>query len=644
MIRGNQIGADVYNTTETELDKNNLSTQKSETEQRVAFPELGPGRALIDIETGELYEFMDRPVGMIDTVEGRQSESEEYFNWKYRTPEGQDWGGIIQHHYMSYAKRGCPKLNEHGEVQMPLTRPADSEMTTVSPPAFADSVLFDGEVPRPLLLVERPEVTYEEVIPGDTYEVAGWFDPSEANSADRTKPITDIVSTHPEIVDVDSTIDTLRGFARFDMSLAWETVADTDSIIVSASTEGGDTTFSMDTQATQSEFHIDVGRSDDEVRFLIQSPYEAKEAIKSLSSRAQWDSEASRWTVESSADTLNEMIMSFTAAGWDLSLSPRVVSKYGDSSVDITPEQADVSATESDVFEYIFTESVTIADQPVVPGTDTGVSFDDLATENLAIDPRGKTVDVTETPRPGANHISQVESDSHKIRFNCPRENAGLVKSLDWSDARYNWIGDDSQWELNQSSVGSLIEAFCDADKPVSLSQSGARQIAEEKPITDTRAVSPESPVTADVDSWSVSPDESPTLAEESSLTASDSFGVTSQSPNRLALMWIDMKIADERATGGMNVDLGDDPVPQLSSPVAKPWNASHGDDDDYEWHLPDSGARIRVSPVEGYGTEYELHVKTHHSNQSEHIVTLADERKMALAVITQMKCLTTTE
>lgn len=643
MIRGNQIGADVYNTSETELDKNNLSTQKSETERRVAFPELSPGRALIDVETGTLYEFMDRPVGMINTVEGRQSESEEYLNWKYRTPEGQDWGGIIQHHYISYTERACPELNHHEEIQMPLTRPDDSDITTIAPPTFSNSVLFDEEVPRPLLLIERPEVTYEEVMPGDTYKVIGWYDPSESDPSQRTKPTSDIVSMHPEIVGVDSTMSSSRGFDQLDMSTSWDSVDDTDVAIVTASTEGDSSTFTMRTHSDKTEFHVDLGQSGGDVRFLIQSPYEAKETIKSLSAGAQWDSEATQWTVESSPETLDEMIRSFTTAGWELSLSHRVVETFGDSSVDILPVEETVSATDSEVFEYIFTETVSVEGQSVLPRTETVVPVTTIDTEFVEISPTDSALDVTEATQPSPNHISNVDSESERVRFDCPRENATVVKSLNWSEAKYNWIGDDSQWELNESAVESLIEAFCNSGESITLSLTGVRQIGEQTTVTETRSISPDTPVEAEIESYSPSFGDSPTFSTELSANPSDLFGVSPQHPERLALMWIDMKIADEQATGGLSVELGDDPVPELSPSIAEPWQTSSVEDDEYGWYLADTGARIHVTTVDGFGVEYELHVKTDHSSESERIVTLADERTLALAIITQMKCLTPT-
>lgn len=635
MSRDTQIGADVYNTTETELDKNNLSTRKSETENRVAFPELGPGRALIDIETGDLHEFMHRQVGMVDTVEGRQSESEEYMNWKYRTPEGQDWGGIIQHRYLSYTTRDCPAPNDHDEIQMPLTHPTEADLTTVAPHVFSESVLFDEERPRPLLLVERPEVTYEEAMPGDSFTVVGWFDPAEQDPEDRTKPTVDITSQHPEIVGGDAEVTVSRGFNNFGASLTRDTVTDSESILISQPTDSDTSGLEMQTQSDLTNFHIDVGQSPKSggLQFLIDSPFEAKDDIKELDRRASWDSDASQWTIDGSRDALDEMLASFTAAGWEFSISPQIIEVYGDTSRTVTPVEDDLTATTADVFDYTFGDTAR-----TLPGVEGAVQLAEISEEYVRIEQSENTTSVSGVEQPAENHLSEIDSESNTVRFDCPHTTAPLVKSLDWGSAQYDWIAEDSQWKLNQTAATALVQTVVEGNEPLTMTLTGATQMTTETLVRQPTEQDTETLTTPDPNRVPLFSQHS-ALADEPSVTTTETVGISPQSPDRLALAWVDMKIAGERKTTGLTVDLGDDPIPELSPSVAEQWRVSDTNDG-YNWYRPTDGARIRVTPIEGYGTEYELHVKQNSHTNSERVVTLADEQKLALTVITHMKSL----
>ncbi len=643
-LRANEIGADVYSTQETELDKNNLDIEKEETEHRFEFPELAPGRALLDVETGVLYEIMHRTSGFTDTVEGRQSEKEERMNWKYRTPEGQDWGGIIQHYHISYAKRQCPTPNQHGEIQAPINRPSEKEITDVKPGLFEENVLLDGDLPRPFLLLERPEVTYEEVMAGDTYDILGWYDPMEANIDSRIKPAQDIASQHPEIVGVDSTTHIAQELTELGIRVPWSEADDTQPANVHIDPLGDkdeNTAYEISMHDSPSDFHITLGHAFGDRRFLIESPYDAKEDIKQLSSNPRWDSDNTVWTVTAGEDSLHELIKALTAAGWTISFDARVIAEYATTDVTVEPAE-EVTVTTPELFDYAFTEEIEISEGVSIPGLDASVDLDSVESSIAALTSEDGTVTVTGVDQIGDNHIEALTDGT--VRFDCPKGNASLIKSLDWKEARYEWSNEHAQWEINASAAGALIETFLDSNKDVTIPVSILTDLGEEDSITEERQIEVDDEAVTGLDSYSTNSESaSNDVTDDVTVTCDQIHGTSPTDPDRLSLMALEMSLADTGSNDGMSVALASGDLDELPHSVVDQWMPDNGDTEEtkYDWYHPMTSARVIVEETEGWGTEFAIKVKEPYMDEAEHVVTLADERMVVLTVINHLKAMT---
>lgn len=643
-LRANEIGADVFSPEETELDKNNLGVTPEEVEHRYSYPELSPGRAVLDVETGALYEIMHRVSGFTDTVEGRQSESEEYFNWKYDNPEGQDWGGIIQHHYVSFAKQQCPEPNEHGEIQAPINRPSENEITDIRPAAFETLALFeDNGQSKPLLLLERPEVTYEEVMPGDTYDILGWYDPSETDEDDRVKPVENIAHGHPEIAGVDYEMQTSMVIPDLGIHIPWNDVSGTTCVQIASSDQAD---FAVATTNRTRDFHVYKGMASGESRFIIDSPFDAKEDVKALTD-ARWAPELAggdgRWATPATSDLLVEMIQSLTNDGWTFTIAADVVSEHAETDVTVNPEE-EVTVSLAELFDYTFTEEIEVGTALTVPGVDAEINADS-PDSIVEIRPDGDKVTVSDIEESGANHVKALNGE--KINFDCPEGNAGIVKSLDWKQARYEPNNEHGFWKLNASEAGNLIQAFIDNDLTVTAPVSILAELGEEETVTEEQRVEVDADAVTGIDSYTNARDDAnDALAveanTESTATCEQIHGTAPSDPDRLTLMALDLSIADTSSQAGMTVDLGGADLAELPESVKDEWRPAADDEDGvYEWYHPHTSARITVEETEGWGTEYDISVKEANESESEHIITLADERMVVLTVITHLKAMT---
>lgn len=637
-LRANEIGADVYSTSETDLDKHNLGTRSNELEHEFDYPELAPGRALLDVENGDLYEIMHRIPGVTDTVEGRQSEYEERMNWKYRTPEGQSWGGIIQHFHISYAKRQCPTPNTHGEIQMPLTRPDENSITDIAPPAFEDSVLFDDDdTSRPFLLLERPEVTYEEAMPGDSYNILGWYDPAENDPSDRVNAMETIAHRFPDIAGVDYTTNISKALPDLGIDIEWDDMDENAAVELSRDSEG----FVIDTNTSPGEFHISAGHAFGEQRFLIDSPFDAKELIKDLTSNPRWASEQTLWAVEKTRDSLVEMVRDFTAAGWVITIDGAILGDMADTNVTVNPEkEVDVSATE--IFNYTFTELVEVGTGVSLPGIDVEMDMSsidsDLVRFNVADD---GTVSVSDADTPADSHAVTLTDET--FGFACEKENAGLVKSLNWKDARYEFNG--THWTVNTDSAVDLLAAFINNGQTVTAPVEIITALGDEAPITEDRHVTIDEDAATHLDTYGgpeqhVDANDVTSLSDTSETDMHTIHGESVSNTSTLSLMTLDMKLAD--TDNGMSVDLAGSDLPGMPASVVDAWQPSADSEDiAYGWYNPETGARIIVEESEGWGTEYDVFAATPDDREPEHIVTVADERTAALTAITHLKALT---
>jgi hypothetical protein len=641
-LRANEIGADVYSTTETKLDKNNLGTGPQELEHNYDFPALAPGRALLDVENGDLYEIMHRVTGFTDTVEGRQSESEEYFNWKYRTPEGQSWGGVIQHYFISYAKRQCPAPNTHGEIQTPLTRPDENSITDISPDAFEASVLLDDEeTPRPFLLLERPEVTYEETMPGESYDILGWYDPSENAVADRINAMETIAHRFPDIAGVDYTTDISKTLTELGITVEWDDNAESSVIEIAPAVE--DDGLVVDADATAGNFHVTGGHAHEEKRFIIDSPFDAKDDIKAMNT-ARWAPDLAggdgRWTLKRSHSMLVDMIRELTNDGWTLTIDADVFAAHADTDVSVTPDEK-VEIGVSDIFEYAFTETVEVGTGLSIPGIDTDINTNEITTDTVALMKNGDSIEVVEAAGRGVNHA--VSLTDEKFGFDCPKQNAGIVKSLNWKDARYEW--NNGHWLVNTSTATDLIAAFIENNKSVTVSMDILAALGDEAPITEDQHVTIDNDAATHLDQYA-GPDQQTDASDVTSLSGDSEtdahtvFGTSVSETNAPSLMTLDMTLAN--TDGGMSVDIGGADLPGLPESVKDEWQPSADSEDaEYGWFHPLTSARVTVQETEGWGTEYDIYVATPDQRDPEQIVTVADERTAALTAMTHLKAMT---
>lgn len=250
-IYGKSIGIEDFRLQTTNVKRDN------ETEIRTAFPNLRPGRALVNLNTGEMYEFQ-HPTTHVTLGEREMTEFEERYERKYGDgPQGQDYGNEIHRRWVAFRKVDCPVPNEHSELPVETSAPRRDEVVQKTPKAFYENDLVEevqtgwkkvrttervtdewewamdemteeevrqsdehtlhGEMyekktkpvtviepetetrPVPFVIVERPEVSYSEVSENDTWEVIGWYWPYTGDKAERVRPLHEIVEQFPDI-------------------------------------------------------------------------------------------------------------------------------------------------------------------------------------------------------------------------------------------------------------------------------------------------------------------------------------------------------------------------------------------------------------------------------------------------------------
>jgi hypothetical protein len=584
---------------------------------------------------------MHRVQGETDTVGGKKLGYEELMDWKYRTPQGQSWGGIIQEYHIAFAKRDCPLPNEHGEVPVPIHRPAERNITDLQPSVFRDTVLRDGAEPNPLLLLERPQVTYEEIVPTDSYDVIGWYDPDGGDASSRVKPAEKIPHRFPDLVGVDYTKSTAITLPSVGVHVPWDGMNGDDTKFVrNAPSEYGDADYEITTPNVTSEFHITAGHAHGYPRFLIDSPFDAKDDIKNLNADTRWDSENSQWTVEKSIGALNEMVQVFSDAGWEFTIDADIIESYGDKKISVTPDEY-VEMDVSDILTAAFTEEITVGTGINVPGLDVDIQTDDDTRLVEISDDDGLTVDtVTEN---GANHIKSVFDG--RVAFDCPKSNAGLVKSLDWKESKYEWSNKHGGWLINQDSVADLIAVFVGNGESMTAAIGALAGIGNQERLTETREMDVdsdaavglteyESPAFQDVH---IDGDIDITIGEDVNPRTSV-LGLHADDPDSLSLLSLDLTLADT-GDAGMSVQISGGSLDEVPANVASVWQPSMKMDDDvYSWYNPKTSARIEVEEIEGWGTEYAVSIEEHWMDEPEHVVTLADERMVVQTVITHLK------
>lgn len=639
-LRANEIGADVYSTTNTDLDKNNLGVEPQEVEEIHDYPELRPGRALLAVDTAELIEFVHRVPCETETVEGTRSPRTGKKQWTNEYETGQDWGGLLQHHFISYAKREAPSPNQHDEIHAPLDRPSEAEITDMSPDGFERIILFNDNEPRPLLLMERPEVSYEEVVPGETYDVVGWYDPTGDCETERVKPVSTMAHRFPEIAGVDGTKSTTMVIPEIGLEIQWDDV-DARQSNIKVSPEGDDIEFSV--KIRHMDFHVEVGVGEYEDRQLfITNPYDANDLVKGLDAYAGgWNSALNAWPMHYNLDALTNIVSTITDAGHSFTIDASIIENLGESRIDVTPDEY-VEVDVTDVLEATFTETVEIGEEITLPELDVMVSTDMMDGDVVRMTAsEGDAVTVTDCESASPNHVTNVVSNT--ITFTCDREHADLVKSLDWGETQYEYDFETDEWTLNASGFSELVTAFVENDQSVTVAVDSLSRIGESEPVTVTQTLDVDddeicglerfaSVDKAIYDYTEIETNEETTPPEGMVINAEEADGYT--------LTALNMALTEAQSSPNMTIDLGDVGI-DLQDSVKKNWYATESDDDTHSWRHQTADANITVEEVEGWGTEYAIHIEEQEMANPEHVVTLADERMVVNTVIMHMNAIT---
>lgn len=353
--RNNEIGVDVHRTTETENSKGDtFEVGINETQHEFEYPNLRPGRALLALDTGELVEFHHPELGVTDASEGRRSSIEEYYDWKYNNQKGQDWGGIIQKYQVTFVRRDAPVPNDHFEIPAATDRPASHELTSAKPETFKRTILFDGDQPRPLLLLERPAVSYDEAAAGETYTCLGWFDQLESDAGERVKHHSEISSKHPAIVGGDAAINHDYELENLDIAVAAGSVESANNFAFSQT----ENDYDVEVVGERGEIHATLGTAFGDTRFIIDAPYDANEYIKQLGGQPRWNPDHNAWAVIATNETLQDMIATLSATRWNLTVDSLVVEKIANRTVTVDVEDVD-EASFADIEAFAFDDTAS---------------------------------------------------------------------------------------------------------------------------------------------------------------------------------------------------------------------------------------------------------------------------------------------
>lgn len=640
-LRTNEIGADVYARTETELDKNNLGIEQNETEKNRAFPELEPGRALINAATGELIEFHHQMMGFVDTVEGRLAGYEEYINKEYGTPKGQDWGGIIEHFFVSMTRRPCPTPNQHGEIHVPMQRPAEDEIVDVKPEQFKNSVLFadDGRA-NPLLLVERPKATYGEITAGDTFEVKGWYDPREV-AGERVKPVSEMGAQHPEISGVDYETETEQLFVSDSVSVTvpWDSQSESAAVRFTSDDTGS---IRVETNTNRSDVHIEcdtigsVGK-----QLLIDAPYEMKHLLDGLSCGAKWSGPHRMYHTDMTGDAFAELLTVFARDESELTMDAEVVDAMCETVIDVVPGE-DATVSVADVLDFTFTVQNEVGTCTSIPGVPASIDVSNADASDVVTVSPGDSITASVTDSSAENHVISVSNDV--FEFDCPKRNGSIVKSLPWKEARYDFNQGAETWDIKSEFVGETIALFVEEDEPVSLTVAALRVAGDDETVIETEEIEVDSDSIVGMDEYETTSGESNTgmeLSSESAASVNDVFGVMSVSED-ISLLNLELTTTSEHSAS-MALDIGDSELDEVPSSVVEAWNTTSDPEaiDTYEWYNPRTSARIRVVEVDGWGSEFDVYVETPNGDELENVCRVASEKKATLEVIKFLKALT---
>lgn len=640
MSEGTQIGVERFALTETKPDKNNLDTQPDETEKNVEFPELEPGRAILNVATGAFHEMLHRIDGPTMLYEEKKTDYEESMAYKYDRVEGCDWGGVIEQYFISFVERTAARPNQHMEMMVPLKRPSDSEVTNLSPPQFQKSILTDENgYTAPLLIFERPQVAYEELAPGDSYELLGWYDPSE-DASNRIKDESELTHKFPNLTNADYTSEMHHSIDVLNTSMTGE-LSPTDFISLEATEADSGYTGSATKTASKGDVHITTGMHYGDRRYFIDSPFDAKDIIKfaSKSADTRWNNDAGEWTAVLRDEVLAELVSSLSDE-FSVTLDTNAFKHVATSERKrVSEETIDTSA--EDLIEIAFSKTTTTEVQ-TIPGINHTISKSFDASDVVILNPNAddNTASTSISHTPAENHFASINGDT--THFDCPQESASTLKSLRWSKVGYSWNGEHEHWEVNTDAIPAIIATFIEHGRPISATGSIIKQICETSEITEELddENEPTDDISATLDEYLATPskniyEQENTSNKENSSDPKVIQSVTPSEPDRFTLQNIDLTI--NGTNSALTVD-GFETLGEIPEELTHQWTSANSDDATYAWVNPKTDSRVEIREVDGWGTEYGIYTGDSDMDTEEHVVTLADESMIGMTALTHMK------
>jgi len=615
------IGTDTFSTTNKHNpDKYNLNAIQHERIKTIEFPALQPGQALVNLSTGELVEIFHPVQG------GTELSQEELIAWHENDSydeddgdeQGRDFGGVIEHYHMNVRIMEAPSPNKHGEIPVTTERPEGDELTELKPEKFTEFVLMSNDSqPDPFLLLDRPEVTYEEASPYETYTVEGWYDPSEGAGA-RVKDPSDIASAFPDLTDAEYTEAELYTFFNTDENLPNDVVTEASFVGFSADDN------TLATMDAKGDVHITEGMRYGQSHVEVECSQSESDDIKSNAFKAYWDGES--WGINLSKEQLSKreivgtLINTFAGEDVSVSLSETIAHEFGSVTKAVTFEDGSQPAVDSNQLIHRTLGNkdslqISIPEHNLCSTVgDTDALYIEIdASSTLGIKKRNTTLTST---------ITEIQSDT--IIVDCPSKHAEIVKSVDHEKADYDFDWDSKTWTVDIEAVPDLINAYIEQETRLAITTENIARLpvatqVSNKPDLD---LPEQAHYQNDIFAWT-------TRSDSASLKTPDTCGL------ELTLDVIDTRI--QKGIGSYS----DSRIPAC---VAHNWIKSEPEEERHlvNWYEAETGSRVIVEEVEGWGTEYRLLMKDGDKHESaEPVVTLADERLVARTALDHLRALT---
>lgn len=266
------LGLDPETIDGTETPRN--SAYSGINEHNTGIPELSVGHALVDLEQDRLIEIRDFKQGNVTPIGGRYA----------GTSRGFDTDHMDIEYFVCYHETTLPPVNDHGEIALTHDELAPADLTERSPAQFSKHILMRDDCHRPLLVAERTQASYSEVIQtGETYSITGWLD-TRRDTGDRLRPLDTLTDAYPGIDDPLTTIspDTRQlVFPDLSIELDWPAgVADDCHLRFTQNKTGSISATPVPADAPEDvHLHSPFRNKYGSLRTLITSPFEFKDII-----------------------------------------------------------------------------------------------------------------------------------------------------------------------------------------------------------------------------------------------------------------------------------------------------------------------------------------------------------------------------